>query len=209
MAIPALSRLQSEPERFRAFYRRGLEVVIFLLCPFMLVAMAAADHLVLLFLGPQWTESIPIFLALTPAGLVACTGVATSWVYIPLGRTDRQFHWRIVSSIVTIGSVLVGLQWGTLGVAVAFSAQAVAMRVPAIAYCLHGISSAVPTSRMRSGGSLWPRFRPFWSDAGVPVRSRGTPRTSSLLDHRGVDIRHLPAGLRRHAGRLRAPSSHR
>lgn len=138
VAIPALSRLQAEPERFRAFYRRGLEVVIFLLCPFMLVAMASADHLVLLFLGPQWTESIPIFLALTPAGLVACTGVATSWVYIPLGRTDRQFHWRIISSVVTIGSVLVGLQWGTLGVAVAFSAQAVAMRIPAIAYCLHG-----------------------------------------------------------------------
>lgn len=138
VAIPTLSRLQSEPERFRAFYRRGLEAVIFLLCPFMLVAMAGADHLIPLFLGPQWTESIPLFLALTPAGLVTCTGVATSWVYIPLGRTDRQFRWRVLSSIVTIVAVVIGLQWGTLGVAAAFSAQAVAMRIPAIAYCLHG-----------------------------------------------------------------------
>ena len=138
VAIPALSRLQSDPERFRAFYRRGLEAVIFLLCPFMLVAMAGADHLIPLFLGPQWTASIPLFLALTPAGLVTCTGVATSWVYIPLGRTDRQFRWRILSSIVTIVAVLIGLRWGTLGVAVAFSVQAVAMRIPAIAYCLHG-----------------------------------------------------------------------
>ncbi|NCF38605.1 MAG: oligosaccharide flippase family protein, partial [Planctomycetia bacterium] len=108
VAIPALSRLQSDPERFRAFYRRGLEAVIFLLCPFMLVAMAGADHLIPLFLGPQWKASIPLFLALTPAGLVACTGVATSWVYIPLGRTDRQFRWRILSSIVTIVAVLIG-----------------------------------------------------------------------------------------------------
>ena len=138
VAIPALSRLQSDPERFRAFYRRGLEVVILILCPFMLVAMVSADHLVLLFLGSQWTESIPIFLALTPAGLVACTGVATSWIYIPLGHTDRQFHWRVVSSVIMITAVLVGLQWGLLGVAVAFSAQAAVMRIPAIAYCLHG-----------------------------------------------------------------------
>jgi O-antigen/teichoic acid export membrane protein len=138
VAIPALSRLQSDPERFRAFYRRGLEVVILILCPFILVAMASADHLVLLFLGQQWTESIPVFLALTPAGLVACTGVATSWIYIPLGHTDRQFHWRIISSVVMVGAVLLGLQWGTIGVAVAFSGQAVAMRIPAIAYCLHG-----------------------------------------------------------------------
>ena len=39
---------------------------------------------------------------------------------------------------MTIVAVLIGLQWGTLGVAVAFSVQAVAMRIPAIAYCLHG-----------------------------------------------------------------------
>lgn len=138
VAIPVLSRLQSEPDRFRAFYRRGLETVVFILCPFVLVAMAAAEHLVPLFLGDQWTESIPIFLALTPAALAACTRVATSWVYIPLGRTDRQFRWRVLASIVMISSFLIGLNWGALGVAVAFSTQAVLMRIPAIAYGIHG-----------------------------------------------------------------------
>lgn len=138
VAIPILSRIQGTPERFRAFYRTGLEAVVFLLCPFVVVAMVTADHLVPLFLGDQWSDSIPIFLALTPAALAACTRVATSWVYIPLGHTDRQFRWRILASIVMVVSFFIGLQWGAVGVAAAFSIQALLMRIPAIAYCIHG-----------------------------------------------------------------------
>ena len=138
VAIPVLSRLQDQPERFRAFYRRGVEAVVFFLTPFVLVAMVTADHLVPLFLGPQWMESIPIFQALTPAALVACTRIVTSWIYIPLGHTDRQFRWRVFASLVMVGAFLVGLNWGAVGVAVAFSVQAVVIRGPAIAFCLHG-----------------------------------------------------------------------
>ncbi|MCH2160903.1 MAG: lipopolysaccharide biosynthesis protein [Phycisphaerales bacterium] len=138
VAIPVLSRLQDQQERFRSFYRRGVEAVVFFLSPFVLVAMVTADHLVPLFLGPQWMESIPIFQALTPAALVACTRIVTSWIYIPLGHTDRQFRWRIFASLVMVGAFLVGLNWGAVGVALAYSIQAAIIRGPAIAYCLHG-----------------------------------------------------------------------
>ena len=136
VAIPILSRLQNEPARFRAFYRRGIEAVVFSLCPFVLVAMIAAHHLVPLLLGPQWSDSVPIFIALTPAALVACTRVVTSWVYVPLGRTDRQFRWRILASTIMLTAYLVGIRWGAVGVAVAFSTQAALVRGPAVLYCI-------------------------------------------------------------------------
>ena len=138
VAVPVFSRLQNDPERFRAFYRRGVEVIFFVLSPFILVAMVGADHIVPLFLGAQWADSIPIFQALTPAALIACTRVVTSWVYVPLGRTDRQFKWRVFASIFMIGALLIGLNWGAVGVAAAFSIQALLIRGPAILYCLHG-----------------------------------------------------------------------
>lgn len=138
VAIPVLSRLQNQHDRFRAFYRRGIEVIIFALCPFVLVAMVAADHIVPFCLGDQWNESIPIFRALTPAALVACSRVITSWVYIPLGQTDRQFRWRIFGSITTVASYVIGLNWGAVGLATAFSIQTIVVRIPGIIYCLHG-----------------------------------------------------------------------
>ena len=138
VAVPVFSRLQNDPERFREFYRRGIEVVVLALSPFIIVAMVAADHIVPLFLGPQWTDSIPIFRALTPAALIACTRVVTSWIYIPLGQTDRQFRWRLFASVLMIAAFFIGIRWGAVGVATAFSVQAFLIRGPAIAYCLHG-----------------------------------------------------------------------
>ena len=49
-------------------------------------------------LGPDWSESVPLLRALTPAGLMVSLNVATGWVYLSLGRTDRQLRWRLVGS---------------------------------------------------------------------------------------------------------------
>lgn len=138
VAIPVLSRLQTQHDRFREFYRRGVEAIVFSLCPFVLVAMISADHIVPLFLGEQWTDSVPIFRAMAPAALIACTNVATSWVYVPLGRTDRQFHWQVFRAIATVIAFFIGLQWGAVGVAASYSVMAIAIRFPAILYAIHG-----------------------------------------------------------------------
>lgn len=138
VAIPVLSRLQHEPERFRAFYSRGVEAVVMFLAPICLVAFVSAEHIVLLFLGDQWVDSIPVFQALAPAALVASTNVVTSWVYVPLGRTARQFRWQVFRSVCTVIAYFLGLQWGVVGVAVAYSILSIVIRVPAIIYCMHG-----------------------------------------------------------------------
>ena len=138
VAIPVLSRLQDDHERFREFYRRGVEVIVLALCPFVLVAMVAAGHIVPLALGSQWGDSVPIFRALAPAALVACTRVVTSWVYVPLGRTDRQFRWQVFRAGLTVGAYFAGLPWGAVGVAAAYSIMSILIRIPAVLYSLHG-----------------------------------------------------------------------
>ena len=66
VAIPTLSRLQHEPERFRAFYQRGLETIAAVALPTILICVIAADHLIPTVLGEQWDRAIPIFKALSP-----------------------------------------------------------------------------------------------------------------------------------------------
>lgn len=138
VAIPTLSRLQNEPERYRLFYRRGVEAIAAVSLPAVLACLISADHLVPAVLGEQWKESIPIFKALGPAALLATINVATSWVYIPLGRTDRQFRWHVFRSICVVIAYFIGIRWGALGIAAAFSTTACVLRVPAILYCFRG-----------------------------------------------------------------------
>jgi PST family polysaccharide transporter len=138
VALPTLSRLQNDPERFRLFYRRGLEAIAAVAFPAILACLISADHLVPTVLGDQWTDSVAIFRALAPAALLASFNVATSWVYVPLGRSDRQFRWHVFRSACVVAAYVIGLRWGPVGVAAAFSITACILRVPAILYCLHG-----------------------------------------------------------------------
>ncbi len=138
VALPTLSRLQDDPEQFRLYYRRGVEVIAALAVPGVLVCLLGADHLVPMLLGDQWGDSIPIFKALAPAALVASLNVVTAWVYIPLGRTDRQFRWQVFRSICVVIGYLIALPWGPLGLAISFSVTSCLLRGPAILYCFRG-----------------------------------------------------------------------
>lgn len=138
VALPTLSRLQDDPERFRLFYRRGVEIVAAVSFPAVLTCLLGADHLVPALLGSQWHEAIPIFKALAPAALLASVNVVTSWVYIPLGRTDRQFRWHVFRSGCVMIGYVIGLPWGALGLAISFSVTACVLRIPAILYCFRG-----------------------------------------------------------------------
>jgi O-antigen/teichoic acid export membrane protein len=138
VAIPALSRLQNEPERYRFYYRKALQLLVSAGMPVVVFMFVAADKVVLLILGDQWLEAIPIFRLLAPAAFLGTFNVAGGWVFVSLGRTDRQLRWTAVSTAVTVTAFLIGLPWGAVGVAAAFSIAQCVLRGPGIAYCYHG-----------------------------------------------------------------------
>ncbi|MCH6256495.1 lipopolysaccharide biosynthesis protein [Puniceicoccaceae bacterium K14] len=138
IAVPALSRLQNNPERFRRFYLRGLEMVAFISMPIIVFATIGADKVILLMLGEKWSGSIEIFRALAPAAFVGTISVAGSWLLIPFGKGKKLFHLSVVSSFVTVLGFVIGLQWGALGVATALSVTTVILKVPGLAYACKG-----------------------------------------------------------------------
>lgn len=138
VAVPTLSRLQDQPERFARYYFRAIGLLVFLGMPVVGFAFAEAPRLIELVLGPGWLEAADIFRALAPAAFVGTFGVASGWAFVALGRTDRQLRWNVVSTIVTVGAFVAGLPWGALGVAAAFSVVQVLERWPAMWYCYRG-----------------------------------------------------------------------
>lgn len=136
VAVPALSRLQDQPERYRRYYRRGVFLTATISMPAVTFLFVAAERAVLTLLGNQWLGCVPIFHALAPAAWIGSFNVATGWVYVSLGRTKRQFGWGIFSSLFIAIAFIIGLRWGPIGVALAYSAAVLALRFPGILYCL-------------------------------------------------------------------------
>jgi O-antigen/teichoic acid export membrane protein len=137
-AIPTLSRLQDDPARFRRYYLRGIEFVTFIGFPLVVLLFVVAEDFVSFVFGEKWLPSVPIFRALGPASLIEMTAPAASWIYTPLGRSDRELKMAAVYVPLYVGAVLCGLPWGALGVAWGISIVRVLAQPFNLAYCYRG-----------------------------------------------------------------------
>jgi PST family polysaccharide transporter len=121
VTVPALSRLNHSPLRYRQAYFRIMEKVLLLTMPCMAFMIASADWLVHLILGPQWSATAKIFVFLGVAGLLQPVANTIDWLLVSQGRAQHMLYWSIISAPISIGFIAAGLPWGATGVAASFS----------------------------------------------------------------------------------------
>ena len=162
VALPALSSLQTEPDKYRRYYYKAILLITTLGMPIVGFMFASADKVILLMLGKQWLGAVPLFRFLIPAAFIGTFNVAMGWVYQSLGRTDRQFRWGIVTSTINVIIFLVSVRWGAIGVAAAFGLSRPIILVPTIIYCYKG-------TQLRLIDLASTLFRPALASIGAAV----------------------------------------
>ena len=130
VAIPALSRLTSSPERYRRAYLRMLEKITMITMPGMMFMIMTSDWIVSIALGNKWSDASRIFAVLGLAGMVQPLANSTGWLFISQGRTRDMFRWGIIGSAIMIASIVAGLSWGGLGVATSYSVTFIFVVLP-------------------------------------------------------------------------------
>jgi O-antigen/teichoic acid export membrane protein len=138
VVVPTLSRIQLDPKLFVAYYRRSVLLSAAVGMPLVAFLFVTAGWVVPLLLGNQWTESVPLFRALALAAFIAPLDTGSAWVFVPLGRTDRQFKWSLFSTLFTLAGFVVAVRWGAFGVAVFFSACRAVLLIPKLMYACKG-----------------------------------------------------------------------
>lgn len=138
VAIPALSRLQNNKDGYRRYYQRAIGLLVIVGMPVIAFAAAAAKLIILILLGEKWIDAVDLFRALSPAAFIGTFNVATGWVYMSMGTTNRQFRYGIIASILTCTGFFIGSYWGPIGVAWSLSINFVLIRYPAVCYCFKG-----------------------------------------------------------------------
>lgn len=132
VAIPALSRLDSDSERYKRAYLRILEKLLLLTSFLAAFLIVTADWAVVAVLGDKWEPAAPIFAWL---GLLVFTqplGNTTGWLFITQDRTRDMLQWGLVGSAMSVAAFVGGAYWGTVGVAAAYSVSGVLVRTPAV-----------------------------------------------------------------------------
>ena len=166
VAIPTLSRLVDEPERYRAAFARTLDKIVLVTMPLVMFLMVTADWLIAVVLGPQWVGAAKIFMWLGIAGFVQPIGYTTGWLFTSQDRTGEMFRWGVVSSAIAVMSIAAGVHWGALGVAKSYALTsalvttplnlwAVGRRGPIRTRDFYRISAPIAISAMAAGGAVF------------------------------------------------------
>ena len=137
VALPLLSRVQTDSQKYAHYYYKFVLGIVFLGMPIVAFSFAVTDKLILFVLGEQWLEAVPIFKFLVPAAFMGTFNLASAWVYQSLGRTDRQLRIGVVMSTLDILIFLVSVRWGAIGVAAAYGLSRPFIWFPRFIYCYY------------------------------------------------------------------------
>lgn len=159
--IPALCRLQSQPERYRSTFLRVYQSVALVTFLGAGLLLGLARPLTLVLLGPKWEQAAVIFAAFTPAALSVSLAYASTWLLTSQGRGTDILAAQSINSLIIFISYIVGLPFGPAGVAFAFSIIGLCIRIP-VWYSIAGRSGPVTAVDMWKG---FFRQLPVWAVA--------------------------------------------
>jgi O-antigen/teichoic acid export membrane protein len=137
VAVPVLSYLQDQPERFRRYYHASASALCYLAMPLMTMLAALSPQVVDILLGHRWHAVAPVFGILAIAGVLQMLRGPNSWIFTATNHTGRQAAWALISQPIRIGSFFIGIHWGIKGVAWAFTISTLIVLIPAFMWAVH------------------------------------------------------------------------
>ena len=120
VAFPVLSKLQSDPERFRRYYRKIVFTIAFCSMPPMVLCIIFPEELIRLIFGEQWIEMKVVFRLLAIAGYTQTVTGTRGMLLLACGHSGLYFKLGAVGAFLAVTGFGIGIFWGITGVAASF-----------------------------------------------------------------------------------------
>lgn len=151
VAQPVYARVQHDRARFDRYVTAGQLALGYTIGIPLAIIIATAEPLVRVMLGDAWMGAVPILQCFAVAAFLSNLSMVGYWVYVSRGLVNQLFRYTLVSLSVKVTCILVGAQFGLVGVAIGF-AVAPAISWPISLFWLSRITS-VPVRALYLGAS--------------------------------------------------------
>ena len=121
VSFSAFARGQDDPARLRSGASRAAGVVTLVVLPAMVGLAVLAEQAVAVVYGPQWEAAVPVVQVLAPVAAVQALACVTASVMLAMGRSDWLYRWALANCLLGAAAMVVGAQWGLLGVSLALA----------------------------------------------------------------------------------------
>jgi polysaccharide transporter, PST family len=167
--VPALSRLQSDPQRWRDAFMKSYLVAAAIGCAFASVFIVTADQVIAIVYGPGWQTTVAIFQWLSWSMICTFPMGAMAWAFVSLGDSRSMFHWGLVSLTVVAIVFALTVPFGPVVMAKAFCI-ALWLLTPV---CFHFALKASPVSTLTALVEIVPLWIAAAAGAGCGLAIKG------------------------------------
>jgi O-antigen/teichoic acid export membrane protein len=121
--FPALSIIQHDKQMVREAYITANRYIAAVSFPLMTWLLVTAPQFIRVVFGPKWIGAIALVQILAITSILQSIGTNTGWIFLSQGRTDVLFRVGVVTCSLAVISFAVGLRWGVVGVAIAYTIE--------------------------------------------------------------------------------------
>jgi O-antigen/teichoic acid export membrane protein len=134
VVLSTLSKLDRHSAQYRRYFLNGLSILAFVGMGIGAAMTLMGKDIIRLLLGPQWDPAGQIFTFFGPGIGIMLVYSTHGLIHLSIGRADRWLRWVFVEFSVTASLFLLGLHWGPVGVAAAWTASFWILTVPGFWY---------------------------------------------------------------------------
>lgn len=125
--FPAFSRMAHDKALVASNVLKSTRILAFAVIPMMSLVAVAAPQLVLVVLGDAWMPAAPLITVLAIGGARETLFYITPTLMKGMGHAKLNLGYEIFAGLVQVGGIVIGLQFGILGVAIGLTAAGFAL----------------------------------------------------------------------------------
>jgi PST family polysaccharide transporter len=176
--FPAFARAAQEPALVAEKLVAATRILAISAIPLMVYVACAAPVLVSLVLGPDWLPAAPLVSVLAIGGARETVFYITPSLMKGLGQGQLIIRYEILAAVVQVGGIVIGLQFGLLGVAMGYVAAGFVL-TPVLLRIQQSLTGVTARSQL---GTVFPgAHAAAWGAAGYGLLSLTHPGDAGML----------------------------
>lgn len=142
VGLPLIASQQDNQQKIRTIYLTSVRMVVSINAPLYLAMTFYAPKIINVVLGEQWNSSASILSALALRGIIQSSGNPTGSLLLGTGRSSLSLKWTAFVVACTLPTILVGIMWGTVGLAWSLVGMNLVLFVPNWFFLVQPLSGA-------------------------------------------------------------------
>ena len=153
LSLPILSSLKKEPERYRSYFNKLLDISISLAIPVAVYCFLESEFLIRIILGPQWMDAVPVFRILAIGGIFVSASFLPGLALLSHGYSKKYMQLLIITAVIQSASFAAGAPFGINGIAIAYTVSSFLVLIPMVLMSFKGTNVKADTFFLTI---LWP-----------------------------------------------------